>query len=105
MVTLVPFLTMATQRKAIISYAGAGMPEDMDHFSHVIYAYDLTCTYQPHKRSKCAKNLQNYKKSYVKEAEGKGEQLLQYYNTPACDGQNFVKKMFDPKNQVAMTTC
>ena len=95
--TLVPSLTMATHRKAIINYPTSGMPEEMEQVSRIIYAYEMSCTYQPNKKSQCAKNVLNFKRSFVKEAKGKGAQMLQYYNTPACDGQNFVNKMFHPQ--------
>ena len=49
------------------------------------------------KRSKCAKNIDDFKSAFVEEAKSNGVHMQQYYNTPTCDRQGFVSKMFHPK--------
>ena len=56
--------------------------------------FDLTCVYEPGVNSQCAKNVLEFKASFVGEAEANGVTLRQYYNTPSCDGQDFKSKLF-----------
>ena len=92
---LAPSLTMATQRRVTINYPG--LPDEMEQLNQLVWAYEMTCNYQPGQRSKCAKNVLHYKRSFVQEAKSRGVHMSQYYNTPACDGQDYVSKFFHPQ--------
>ena len=90
---LVPLIAKSVHRDNCINFPGA--PHSMARVSNIVWAYEMTCTYKPGAKSKCPQNVLRYKEAFLNEARKKGTSMpVQYYNTPACDGQPFLSNMF-----------